>query len=132
MKKMQQRLYVTPEWILQYSQSIEAPLQTMNDTLIAPSTMPIIFWQEFDIPWLSRDIPLIHGTQHFSYEAPITAGMMLDCELELTNVEKKVGRQGELTFLTHTLVCKCNGDLIVTAETVLIRVGDPHEKAYNS
>lgn len=89
MKKLQQRLYVTSEWISQYAQSIEAPVQTMNDTLIAPSTMPIIFWQEFDIPWLKEDIPLIHGTQHFSYEAPIAAGMVLDCELELTNVEKR-------------------------------------------
>ncbi|SES23579.1 MaoC family dehydratase N-terminal domain-containing protein [Psychrobacillus sp. OK032] len=132
MKKPQQQLYVTSEWISKYAQSIEAPLQTLNGILIAPSTMPIIFWQEFDIPWLKEEIPLIHGTQHFSYEAPIVAGMVLDCELELTKVEKKVGKQGVLTFLTHTLVCKCEGDLIVTAETVLIQVGEPHEKTYNS
>ncbi|GGA34682.1 FAS1-like dehydratase domain-containing protein [Psychrobacillus lasiicapitis] len=132
MNKVQQQLYVTSEWISQYAQSIEAPLQKMNGILIAPSTMPIIFWQEFDIPWLKEVRALIHGTQRFSYMAPITAGMLLDCELSLTNVEEKVGKQGMLTFLTHTLVCKCNGDLIVTAETILIQVGDPYEKAYNS
>lgn len=132
MNKVHQQLYVTSEWISQYAQSIEAPLQKMNGILIAPSTMPIIFWQEFDIPWLKEARTLIHGTQRFSYKSPITADMLLDCELALTNVEEKVGKQGMLTFLTHTLVCKCNGDLIVTAETILIQVGDPYEKAYNS
>jgi hypothetical protein len=132
MKTLQQKLDMTAEWISHYAQSIEAPLQTINGNLIAPTTMPIIFWRAFDIPWLKIDAPLIHGTQNFSYKAPITAGMTLDCELALTNVAKKVGRQGVLTFFTHRLVCKCGGDLIVTAETVLIRVGDQHEKTHNS
>lgn len=121
------QLYITTEWITQYSQSIEAPLQTLHGKLIAPATMPIIFWQSFDIPWLNKDAPLIHGSQHFSYEAPITAGMILDCELALTNVVSKAGSKGMLTFLTHALVCTCGGDLIVTAETVLIKVGGEHE-----
>lgn len=132
MNRVQQQLHVTSEWISQYAQSIDAPLQTMDGKSIAPSTMPIIFWQEFDIPWLTEYRALIHGTQRFSYERPITAGMLLDCELTLTNVEEKVGKQGMLTFLTHMLVCKYNDDLIVTAETVLIQVGGPYEKTYNS
>lgn len=132
MNKVQQQLYVTSEWISQYAQSIDAPLQMMDGKLIAPSTMPIIFWQEFDIPWLEEARALVHGTQDFTYETPIIAEMVLDCELTLTNVEEKVGKQGVLTFLTHTLACKCNDDLIVTSETVLIQVGDPHEKTYNS
>lgn len=132
MKRLQLQIHVTSDWISQYAQSIDAPLQMMNGKFIAPSTMPIIFWQEFDIHWLKGDAALIHGTQHFSYEAPITAGMVLDCELALTNVAQKVGKQGVLTFFTHTLVCKCDGKLIVTAETVLIQVGDSHEKTYNS
>ena len=41
---------------------------------------------------------------------------------------QKEGRQGKLTFYIHTLVCRCEGELIVTAETVLIRVGDDHDK----
>lgn len=132
MNKVQQQLYVTAEWISQYAQSIDAPLQMIDGKFIAPSTMPIIFWQEFDIPWLKKARALIHGTQRFSYEEPLTAGMLLDCELTLTNVEEKVGKQGMLTFLTHTLVCKRNDNLIVTAETVLIQVGDSREKTYNS
>jgi hypothetical protein len=132
MNSIHHQIYVTAEWISDYAHSIEAPVQTYKGNLIAPSTMPIIFWQAFDIPWLSKGEPLLHGTQKFSYQAPITAGMTLDCELALTSKAQKDGRQGKLTFYTHTLVCKCEDELIVTAETVLIRVGDDHdEKMYN-
>jgi hypothetical protein len=121
---LRHQIHMTAEWITQYAQSIDHPLHTINGNLVAPATMPIIFWQVFNIPWLSMNAPLIHGTQHFSYQAPITAGMILDCELALTHVVEKEGRQGTMTFYTHTLVCRCEGELMVTAETVLIRVGD--------
>jgi hypothetical protein len=124
MNRVQHRLKITAQWITEYAQSIEAPLQMIQGEIIAPVTMPIIFWQEFNIPWLNIDEPLIHGSQHFSYKLPITAGMILDCELSLTNTEKKAGRQGELTLYTHTLICTCEGELILTAETVLISMGD--------
>ena len=65
MNSVSHEIHVTAEWISEYAQSIEAPLQRMNGNLIAPATMPIIFWQVIDIPWLSMDTPLIHGTQHF-------------------------------------------------------------------
>lgn len=100
MNILRHRILITEEWISSYAQSIDAPLQTMNGKVIAPATMPIIFWQAFDIPWLSKNAPLIHGTQHFSYQAPITAGMSLDCELVLTNMVQKAGRQGVLIFYT--------------------------------
>ncbi|WP_339811662.1 MaoC family dehydratase N-terminal domain-containing protein [Paenibacillus sp. FSL R7-0189] len=128
MNSVRHQIHMTAEWISDYAQSIEAPLQTINGKLIAPATMPIIFWQDFDIPWLIIGEPLLHGTQKFSYQAPITAGMILDCELAFTGEVQKEGRQGKLTFYTHTLVCRCEGELIVTAETVLIRVGDDHDK----
>lgn len=124
MNKLEQRIHVSAEMITQYAKSIEYPLQSVNGVLIAPATMPIIFWKEFDIPWLDRDMPLIHGSQHFSYETPVTAGMILDCELTLVKVEKKSGSRNNLTLYTHTLVCTCDGSLIVTAETVLISVED--------
>ncbi|MWV42785.1 hypothetical protein GRF59_04020 [Paenibacillus sp. HJL G12] len=123
MTKLHQRVQLSAEWISAYAKSIGAPMQTLNGVLIAPATMPVIFWKGFDIPWLHMNKPLIHGSQRFSYEAPITADMTLDCELSLTKIEKKAGKQGELTFYTHSLVCKCEGEHIVTAETVLIAVG---------
>ncbi|MEC0240273.1 MaoC family dehydratase N-terminal domain-containing protein [Paenibacillus dokdonensis] len=131
MNRIHHQVHITAEWISHYADSIEAPLQSIHGNLIAPATMPVIFWQAFDIPWMNMDTPLMHGSQRFSYEAPITAGMILDCELALTNVERKEGKRGVLTFFTHTLVCTCDGELIVTADTVLIRVGDDHEKTHN-
>ncbi|GIO31048.1 MULTISPECIES: FAS1-like dehydratase domain-containing protein [Paenibacillus] len=127
MNKVRQRIAVTEEWISRYADSISAPLQTLDGKWMAPATMPVIFWQEFDIPWLKADGPWIHGSQRFAYSAPITAGMVLDCELSLTKVETKEGRLGMLTLYTHTLACCSGGDLIVTAETVLIRAGERHE-----
>lgn len=124
MNKLQKRIYISAESIIQYANSIEFPLQTANGELIAPATMPIIFWQEFDVPWLPKNEPLIHGSQQFIYEEPLTAGMTLNCELALHKVEKKAGREGNLTLYTHSLVCTRENNLIVTAETVLIFVGD--------
>lgn len=100
MNSVRHQIHMTAEWISDYAQSIEAPVQTINGKLIAPATMPIIFWQDFDIPWLIIGEPLLHGTQKFSYQAPITEGMILDCELALTGEVQKEGRQGKLTF-TH-------------------------------
>lgn len=124
MNRVQKRLYISAQWITRYAHGIDAPLQKIDGDLIAPATMPIIFWQEFDIPWLDPLEPYIHGSQTFSYETPIRESMILDCELSLTKVERKAGRQGVLTLFSHTLTCICDGDPIVTAETVLIRVGD--------
>lgn len=124
MNKLRKRIYLSAETIAQYAESIESPLQTANGELIAPATMPIIFWEEFDIPWLPVNEPLIHGSQQFTYEARLTAGMTIDCELSLHTVEKKAGRQGNLTLYTHSLVCTSENNLIVTAETVLISMGE--------
>lgn len=95
MNKVRHQVHITAEWISDFAQSIGAPLQMIKGDLIAPATMPIIFWQFFDIPWLKTDAPLIHGTQQFTYQEPITAGMILDCELFLTRMDKKkLGRNG--------------------------------------
>lgn len=124
MNRLHRRLHISAESIAEYASSIEAPFQRINGLLIAPAGMPIIFWKAAEIPWLPADCILIHGSQQFWYEAPITAGMTLDCELSLSKMEHKMGRQSRLTLYTHKLICKCDGSLIVTAETVLIGVGD--------
>lgn len=124
MNELHKRIYVSAESITRYAKSIEFPVPTSSGELIAPATMPIIFWSEFDIPWLPMNGPLIHGSQQFIYEEPLTAGMTLNCELSLHKVEEKAGRQGNLTLYTHSLVCTRENNLIVTAETVLIFVGD--------
>ncbi|MFC3747041.1 MaoC family dehydratase N-terminal domain-containing protein [Paenibacillus sp. GCM10012306] len=124
MNSIRFQVHLTEDAIVQYANCIEAPLQRMGGVLIAPSTMPITFWKISDAPWLDMPGPLIHGKQQFHYEAPLTAGMELDCDLSLTKVEKKHGRQGIMVFYTHALTCTCAGKHIVTVETVLISVGD--------
>lgn len=124
MNNLRFRVHLSEEAIVQYAASIEAPLQRIGTALVAPSTMPITFWKIADAPWLHMPEPLIHGTQQFHYEAPLTSGMELDCDLSLTRVENKTGRQGALTLYTHSLICTCAGKRIVTVETVLISVGD--------
>lgn len=125
MNSLRFQVHLSEEAIVQYAASIGAPLQRIGGVLTAPSTLPITFWQIADVPWLV-DIPepLIHGTQQFHYEQPLKAGMKLNCELSLTKVEHKAGRQGAMTLYTHFLACTCDDQRMVTVETVLISVGD--------
>ncbi|MBM7566159.1 FAS1-like dehydratase domain-containing protein [Paenibacillus sacheonensis] len=125
MNRLVFRYRLTTASIMAYSQSIEAPLQKADEILIAPPTMPITFWKIADVPWLDQEITYIHGRQSFAYDAPLMAESHLDCELKLANLEHKAGSRGALTLYTHMLVCMCNGERIVAAETVLLSVGDP-------
>ena len=116
-------IHVTAKWIKEYAQSIEAPLQKINGKLIAPSTMPIIFWTFFDVPLLKQH-NILHGSQQFIYNRPIQEGMVLQCELALTNIEQKMSKSGAMTLYTYTLICMENETEIAVAKTVLIQVGE--------
>ncbi|MFJ7666446.1 MaoC family dehydratase N-terminal domain-containing protein [Lysinibacillus sp. NPDC097195] len=117
------KIIVTTEWIQNYAKSIEAPLQYVQNKLIAPVTMPIIFWQQFEGFMLNNQTPLFHGSQQFTYHSPIFEGMVLDCELELSHTVHKQGKAGMMTLFTYTLNCLQQGIEIVQLETVLIQVG---------
>lgn len=121
-RSIKRTIHVTEQWISSYAESISAQLQWLNGDLIAPSTMPVAFWREFEIPGMEQDRPLIHGAQHFKYARPVTAGMTLDCELSLIKKENKTGKRGLLTFFTYKLVCSSRDEPVVTSETVLIRI----------
>ncbi|AZN41626.1 FAS1-like dehydratase domain-containing protein [Paenibacillus albus] len=124
MNSVKLKVHLDEDSIIEYANCIAAPLQRIGGALIAPSTMPITFWKQSDAPWMDLPQSLIHGKQHFDYKAPLTAGMDLDCILSLTKVEKKNGRRGDLVLYTHSLTCTYAGQPIMTAETVLIAVGD--------
>ena len=104
-------------------ESIDSPLQMFAGKRIAPSTMPTLFWQTFDLPMFNGKSSILHGSQQFTYKRPIVEGMVLDCDLQLSNQEQKNGRQGPLTLYTYTLICKENGEEILQATTILIEVG---------
>lgn len=125
MTTLSKRLTVQADFIEQYAKSIEAPLRrTSGGLLIAPATLPITFWSVEEMSWLPAAVPLIHGSQHFAYEQPITAGMTLDCQLSLMQVQHKKGRSGLLTLYTHSLICMYGEKQLFTGETVLLRAGD--------
>ncbi|SDW11210.1 MaoC family dehydratase N-terminal domain-containing protein [Paenibacillus sp. CF384] len=124
MNSVRFQVHLAEDSIVQYANGIGAPLQRIDGALIAPSTMPIMFWKQIDAPWLDMPESLIHGKQQFTYKAPLTAGMDLDCLLSLTKVENKIGRRGKLILYTHSLTCTYVGQPIMTAETVLISVGN--------
>ena len=117
------RITVTAEWIREYSEAIEFPLQTFGQKLVAPSTMPILFWQSFDVPIFRENRSILHGSQQFTYKHPLLKEWCSIVELQLTNKEHKNGKQGPLTFYTYTLICYENGKEIVEAKTLLIQVG---------
>lgn len=126
-----QQLHITEQWIREYARSINSPLQFFQGKLIAPSTMPIIFWPFFK-ETANQDSPVLHGSQKFLYEELMTAGMLLDCELALLKMEEKKGKTRKLTLSTYELTCKCEGRLIVVATTILIQVGETNEKIHHS
>lgn len=117
------KLNVTAEWIQAYAESIGSPLQRVGQKLVAPSTMPILFWQSFDVTLFQNNEPILHGSQQFAYKRPIIEGMTLQCELQLTNQEEKTGKQGPLTLHTYTLIVRENEEEILQATTILIKVG---------
>ncbi|MGE7840487.1 FAS1-like dehydratase domain-containing protein [Lysinibacillus sp. NPDC093712] len=121
--RLTKKITVTAEWIQRYAKSIEAPLQYLHGKLIAPATMPIVFWQQFDRAIFNNQKPVLHGSQHFFYHVPIQEGMVLHCELALSHKEHKQGKQGPMTFYTYTLNCFEQRTEIVQLKTVLIHVG---------
>lgn len=127
-----QRISVTEEWIREYAKSIDAPLQFVHKMLIAPSTMPILFWSYFNKISKHTALPLLHGSQQFVYNEPITSEMILDCTLTLIKTEKKDGNSGPLTLFTYQLTFHCEGKKIGTATSTLIQVGAIHEKIHHN
>lgn len=124
MNKIRFQVQLTTENIVRYAHSIASPLQRIGGAAVAPSTMPVTFWKIADVPWLPMQAAMIHGTQQFAYQAPLMAGMNLNCELSLVAVRRKTGRSGLLTFYTHYLICYHRGKPIAEAETVLIGRGE--------
>lgn len=124
MNKIRFQVQLTTENIVQYAHSIASPLQRIGGAAVAPSTMPVTFWKTADVPWLPLKAAMIHGTQQFTYHAPLMAGMNLNCELSLVAVKHKTGRSGLLTFYTHSLICCHRGSPIAVAETVLFGRGE--------
>ncbi len=111
---------LTLQAVLSYANAVGMPLYPQSGRWIAPPTMPVGFWSIADVPWLNPDGIYLHGKQSFVYAKPLFADSDLDCRLTLVRCERKKGTNGMLTFYTHLLTCECEGELIASAETVLV------------
>ncbi|OWA37430.1 hypothetical protein B9G55_05080 [Saccharibacillus sp. O16] len=115
---------LTSQSVLAYARALDMPLSSHSGRWIAPPTMPVVFWNIIDAPWLRPDNSYLHGRQSFVYAKPLLADSTLDCVLILTHSEQKKGRSGPLTLYTHLMTCKCEGEHILSAETVLIHLNN--------
>ncbi|MFC0562173.1 FAS1-like dehydratase domain-containing protein [Halalkalibacter alkalisediminis] len=124
------KITVTREMIAAYAKSIDIDSEIYvdiefakkagYDNIPAPPTMPIIFWQYFDVPWLQDAGPLIHRKQRFLNVEPLLASRTYVCSIQLLNVKKKQNKHGMMQLSNHKLIVSYNDCIHATAITTLI------------
>jgi hydroxyacyl-ACP dehydratase HTD2-like protein with hotdog domain len=87
---------------------------------IAPPTFPTTF--RITIPGLTYDLArVLHGAQEYRYERPLRAGDQIRCLNRVTDVYRRTGRLGEMTFLILELEGRDeSGALVFTGRTTAI------------
>lgn len=86
----------------------------------APPTLPIIFWQFIDVPWLENVGPVIHGKQRFLYKETLIANRNYDCMIQLTNLTYKMSKNRRMQRSEHELSIYRKNKLHATAVSTLI------------
>lgn len=114
---LHQQIHLTEEWIKAYAKAIDAPTMTFAGRLMAPSTMIVIFWQLFSATPISESGMWLHVKQKCSYQMPLLANMVLDCQLEQV-IEKKIKH---MIYGDFKLCCFHEGQLIAVSHTTLMR-----------
>lgn len=96
---------------------------TIYGGIIAPPSFPVAIGAEsgqgIDLPLdYSR---MLHGEQEFIYQRPIRAGDRLLCQMKVTNVYEKEGKNGPMQFLVMDTEMKDEeGELVVISRTNII------------
>lgn len=91
--------------------------------IIAPPSFPVAIGadsgQGINLPLdYSR---MLHGEQEFIYQRPIRSGDRLHCQMKVTNVYEKEGKNGTMQFLVMDTEMKDeNGELVVISRTNII------------
>ncbi|MBE3102854.1 MAG: MaoC family dehydratase N-terminal domain-containing protein [Bacilli bacterium] len=93
------KIKVTREMIADYARSIgeteilffqyEEAIRKGYADIPAPVSMPIIFWQYIEAPWMNREKSFIHKYQSFHYDEPVMAGQTYSCKITLKSVQSK-------------------------------------------
>ena len=89
---------------------------------VAPPTFPTTI--RIPIPGVTYDLArVLHGGQEYRFQRPIRAGDRLRCRTSLTDVYRREGRLGAMTFLIIELEGRAeNGDPVFTGRsTVIVR-----------
>lgn len=96
---------------------------TIYGGIIAPPSFPVAIGtdsgQGIKLPLdYSR---MLHGEQEFIYQRPIRAGDRLYCQMKVTNVYEKEGKNGPMQFLVMDTEMKDEaGELVVISRTNII------------
>ena len=128
-------LTLTYEFIANYASSIhevnpiyfnkQAAINAGFSDVVAPITMPIIFWQYIDVPWLKNIPVVIHGKQNFSYKEPLLANQTYHCEIQLTNIQTKERKKGSrMQVADHELNVYHNDKVCGTFVSTLLIMED--------
>ena len=89
---------------------------------VAPPTFPTTI--RIPIPGVTYDLArVLHGGQEYRFQRPIRAGDRLRCRTSLTDVYRREGRLGAMTFLIIELEGRAeNGEPVFTGRsTVIVR-----------
>lgn len=97
--------------------------KTVHGGIIAPPTFPIAMSEESD-----EDLDLgleysrmLHGEQRFIYTRPIRPGDVLTCQLKVTDVYEREGKNGTMEFIVmDTEMTDAAGAHVVTSRTNII------------
>lgn len=132
------RLTLTRQWIQEYAEAIgdyepiyfdkmAAQKRGFSD-VVAPVTMPVIFWQYFDIPWLKHLPVIIHGKQSFQYNEPLIAGRTYECVIQLVSLKNKNRKNGTMMQIAdHELTVSQEKKICAVSYTTLIIMEEENE-----
>lgn len=101
----------------------EFAAKTSYGGIIAPPTFPIAIGQDSGE---SLDLGLeqkrmLHGEQEFIYSRPIRPGDRLHCQMKVSNVYEREGRNGKMQFLILDTEMKDeSGEMVVISRTNII------------
>ncbi|WP_368504954.1 MaoC family dehydratase N-terminal domain-containing protein [Alkalihalophilus sp. As8PL] len=100
--------------------NVEAAKQASYEDIPAPPTMPFIFWQYLEVPWLDDVGVLVHGKQAFSYDQPLIANQTYQCSIQLLSLKTKVNKRGPIQIAEHQLSIHYNGVVHANALSTLV------------
>jgi hypothetical protein len=86
----------------------------------APPTLPIIFWQHIDVPWLKDAGTILHGKQRFQTNEALIANRSYECVVMLKQISTKKTKNCLMQLSDHELIIKYKGCVHATALSTLI------------